>query len=277
MCTELARCLARSGASSSMRPIVRRMRPATALRARSAGSPVRRGRPPRPSAAASSVAMKSRSARAFSARPRSAQLLGVGEVVVELGETAPILGPGAGRRACHPGRRTDPASCRVGLGAVASEVEHMNLVAGHRDELRQILQPLGVFHANGPASIRQRPELPLPSEEISFRRPRRRPRSRVASRRPHRCSSDVASALMSGAPTRSALARARPRWSRASARRPRASASRPNSSSIGPPATAGDPVHGPQTGVGQQQVVQRLRTPPLLRGRWRRGRTRAAS
>jgi hypothetical protein len=66
------------------------------------------------------------------------ELLGVGHVVVELGETAPILSPGSGvEHVTQVAGPTQRVSCR--LGTVSREVEHMNLVARHREEFRQIL------------------------------------------------------------------------------------------------------------------------------------------
>ena len=80
------------------------------------------------------------------------ELLGVGNIVVELGETAPILGPCPGVE--HVTEIAGPAqSMSQWLGADSREVEHMDLVAWRRDESCKILQTLGVFQASGSASI----------------------------------------------------------------------------------------------------------------------------
>jgi hypothetical protein len=66
------------------------------------------------------------------------ELLGVGHVVVELSETAPILGPCPGVE--HVTQIAGPTQLVWRrAGPTSSEVEHMKLVTWRRDESRQIL------------------------------------------------------------------------------------------------------------------------------------------
>ena len=241
--TELARCRPRSGCSRSMRPMVSRMRAVTALRARSAGSPARRGRPSRPRAAASSAAMKSRSAPALLGSGEVVAPFGVGHLVLELGEAAPVLGPRP--RVEQLAQVAHTAHGRAGrIRAGPGEVEHMHLAAGLTDQPGQVVQSLGVLHPHRPTAERQGPELAIASEHgvrlgcggsarcgsgavrrIAVRG--RPPRSRTTERRPaRRCPGPVRGGLGprygGRARPRSGRARARlaPRCRRRSRRRP---------------------------------------------------------
>ena len=82
--------------------------------------------------------MKSRSTRARSARAEVGALLGVVDLVVELGETAPVLGPGP--RVEHLAEIGDVAErCTCGVGAAADEVEHVDLEPGPAEEPGEVL------------------------------------------------------------------------------------------------------------------------------------------
>src|SRR5438093_11919293 len=83
---------ASGGCTRAMCPRLKRMRDATALRARSIGLSARRLRPPRPKADASSPAMKSSSARARHASLVVAAL-GVLELAVQIRQAFPVVSP----------------------------------------------------------------------------------------------------------------------------------------------------------------------------------------
>src|SRR5437867_6427816 len=72
---------------------LKRMREATALRARSIGLPACRPRPPTPKADASSPAMKPSSARARATRPSSWQRLGVVQLAVQIRQPLAVVRP----------------------------------------------------------------------------------------------------------------------------------------------------------------------------------------
>src|SRR6184192_4982305 len=83
---------ASGGCTRAMCPRLKRMRDATALRARSIGLSARRLRPPRPKADASSPSMKSSSARARHASLVVAAL-GVLELAVQIRQPLAVVRP----------------------------------------------------------------------------------------------------------------------------------------------------------------------------------------
>src|SRR5438552_8931117 len=167
------RWLASAGCTRAMCVRLKRMREATALRARSMGLPARRPRPPRPKADASSPAMKSSSARARHASLVVAAL-GVFELAVQIRQPFPVVRPCP---AVEDGVSGNASGCpeplgdelrgggaaRVGRRARGGgdQVRDVDLLARIGEQDRDVAEALAVPQADGRTGVREGPEVSL--------------------------------------------------------------------------------------------------------------------